>query len=176
MLSTVSEFVSRRLSIRSPSTAFYEAVWHPIVNTDPHTASGSHWLAIHFQSRSHFCYYFDSYGLPPFIPSIQSFIRRNCSVWDYNSVQLQRPASTVCGKYCCLFALYIDRGYTPKQFVGLLATATADKLVSEMFESEFGSIRNMSRGRQYKQKVSRYDKFPALLGTRIPLTIGCYII
>ena len=82
-----------------------------IVNTDPHTESGSHWLAIHFQSKSHSSYYFDSYGLPPYIPSIQSFIRRNCSVWDYNTVQLQGLTSTICGKYCCLFALYMDRLY-----------------------------------------------------------------
>ena len=119
-----------------------------IVNTDPHTESGSHWLAIHFQSKSHSSYYFDSYGLPPYIPSIQSFIRRNCSVWDYNTVQLQGLTSTICGKYCCLFALYMDRGYTPKQFVGLLATATADRLLSDMFKLEFGPIRNMSRGGQ----------------------------
>ena len=65
-----------------------------IVNTDPHTESGSHWLAIHFQSKSHTSYYFDSYGLLPYIPSIQS-IRHNCSVWDYNTVQLQGPTSTV---------------------------------------------------------------------------------
>ena len=83
-----------------------------IVNTDPLTESDSHWLAIHFQSRSLCSYYFDSYGLRPFIPSIDSFIRRNSIVWDYNSVQLQGHTSTVCGKYCCLFALYMDRGYT----------------------------------------------------------------
>ena len=118
-----------------------------IVNTDSHTESGSHWLAVHFQPRSHSSYYFDSYALPPYIPSIQSFLRRNSSVWDYNTVQLQGPTSTVCGKYCCLFALYMDRGYTPKQSV-ILATATADKLVSDMFESEFGPLRGMSRGGQ----------------------------
>ena len=116
-----------------------------IVNTDPHTENGSHWLAIHFQSRSHSSYYFDSYELPPFIPSIQSFIRSNCSVWDYNSIQLQGPTRTVCGKYCCLFPLYMNRGYTPKQFVGLLATATADKEVSEMFEPEIGPLCKMTR-------------------------------
>ena len=117
-----------------------------IVNRDRHTEIGSHSLTVHFQSRSHSPYYFYSYGVPPFIPSIQSFIRRDCSVWNYKSVKLQGPTTTVCGKYCCLFALYMDRGYTPKQFVGLLATATADKLVSEMFESEFVSVRNTSRG------------------------------
>ena len=128
-----------------------------IVNTDPHTETGSHWLAIHFQSRSHSSYYFDSYERSPFIPFIQSFIRRNCSVWDYNSVQLWGPTSAVCGKYCCLFALYMDRGYTPKQFAGLIATATADKQVSEMFESEFGPLCRMSRvGQCSKSRQNRY--------------------
>ena len=119
-----------------------------IMNTDPHTESGSHWLAINFQPRSHSSYYFYSYSLPPYIPSIQSFLRRYSSVWDYNTVQLQGPTSTMCGKYCCLFALHMDWGYRPKQFVGLLATATADKLVSDMFESEFVPLRDMSRGVQ----------------------------
>ena len=119
-----------------------------VVNTDPHTESGSHWIAIHFQPRSHSSYYFDRYGLPPYIISIQSFLRRNSSVWDYNAVQLQGPTSTVCAKYCCLFALDMDRGYTPKQFVGLLATASADKLVADMFESEFGPLPDISRGGQ----------------------------
>ena len=122
-----------------------------IVNTDPHTQTGSHLLALHFQSRSYTSYYFYSYGLLPFIPSIQSFIRRNCTVCEYNSVQLQGPTSTVCGKYCCLFALYMDTGYTPKQFVGLLATATADKQVSKMFESKFGPLRRVPRGQCYSR-------------------------
>jgi Adenovirus endoprotease. len=68
-----------------------------IINGDPHTEKCLHWLAVHFRPRS-YTSYFDSYGLPPFIPAIQ-FIRRNFSAWNYNSVQLQRPTSTVCGKY-----------------------------------------------------------------------------
>ena len=59
-----------------------------IVNTDCHTESGSHWLAIHLQSRSHSSFYFDSYGLPPFIPSIESFLHRNSIVQNYNAVHL----------------------------------------------------------------------------------------
>ena len=118
------------------------------VNTDPHTKSGSHWLAIHLQSRSHSSFYFDSYGLPPFIPSIQSFLHRNSIVRNYNTVQLQGPTCTVCGMYCCLIALYINRGYTPIQFVRLLTTASADRVVSDMFASEFGPLRGLSRGGQ----------------------------
>lgn len=94
----------------------------PIVNTDPHTESSSHCLAIHFQSQSHSSYYFDSYGLPQYIPSIHSFIRRNCFVFDYKLLQLQGPTLTVSDEYCSLLSLYMDRGYTPEQFFGLSGT------------------------------------------------------
>ena len=127
------------------------------VNTDPHTEGGSHWLAIHLLSRSHSSFYFDTYGLPPFIPSIESFINRNIIVRNYNTIQLQGLTSTVCGKYCCLFALYMDRGYTPRRFVGLLTTASADRAVSDMFASEFGPLRSLSRrGQCCGSRSTRY--------------------
>ena len=114
-----------------------------ILNTDPHNLEGSHWLAIHLTPRAYSAYYFDSYGLPPDIPQILSFLRRNCTVWEYNKLQLQGLTSTVCGKYCCLFALYVDRGFTPKQFVALfdVCGGKADSQVTAMFAAEFGSLR-----------------------------------
>jgi hypothetical protein len=54
-------------------------------------------------------YYFDSFGTPAYISTIQDFIRRNCNLCHYNTVRLQGLASPVCGHYCCLFALYQDR-------------------------------------------------------------------
>ena len=91
-----------------------------IINADPHAGKGSQWLAVLFLPKSSSAY-FDSYGMPPtLVPAIQEFIRRNCAVWDYNRRQLQGLTSNVCGKYCCLFALYADRGYGPRQIVGLL--------------------------------------------------------
>ena len=118
-----------------------------IVNTAPHTESGSHWLAIHLQPKSHSSFYFDSYALP-FIPCTESFLHRNSIVQNYNTVEQQGPTSTVCGKYCCLFALHMDRGYTPRQYVGLLPTAAADRVVADMFASDFGTLRGLSRGGQ----------------------------
>jgi len=53
--------------------------------------------------------------------------------------------STVCGKYCCLFAMYMDRGYTGKQFVGF-TPGLADQQVEQLFASEFGSLRGVPRG------------------------------
>ena len=90
-----------------------------IINADPHTEKVSHWLAVHFRPTSFSAYYFDSYGFLPLVPDIQAFIRRNYTVSNYNKRQLQGLTSNVCAKYCCLFALYTDLGYTPQQFVGL---------------------------------------------------------
>lgn len=119
-----------------------------IINTDPHTERGSHWLAILIKPKSSSAYFFDSYGLPPIISDIHAFLKRNCTVWEYNKVHLQGLTSTVCGQYCCLFALYMDRGYTPQEFVGLFKADMADQQIAEMFHLEFGSLRTKPRGGQ----------------------------
>ena len=73
-----------------------------IVSTDPQPEKGSRWLAIHFEYNSSIAFYFDYYGISPIIPAIKNFLRRNCTVWIYNTVQLQGLTSTVYGLYCCL--------------------------------------------------------------------------
>jgi hypothetical protein len=112
-----------------------------IINADPHTEQGSHWLAILLRPKDYSCYYFDTYGLPPFIPNIHMFLRRTCVIWDHNKVQLQGLSSDVCDHYCCVFALYMDRGFTPQQFVGLFNAAKADRQIRHLFASEFGQPR-----------------------------------
>jgi hypothetical protein len=62
-----------------------------IVNTDAYTQTGSHWLAIRLEPRSSTAFYVDSYGLSPYIPDIQTFLRRSCAVLNYNNTQLQGP-------------------------------------------------------------------------------------
>ena len=66
-----------------------------IINADPHTEKGSHWLAIHFEPKASSAYYFDYYGISPLVPTLHAFLRRNCTVWVYNTVQLQGMTSTV---------------------------------------------------------------------------------
>jgi len=119
-----------------------------IINSDPHTKDGSHWLAIHFEPKSSEAFYFDSYGHPPYKSHIQAFIRRNCTVWDYNTIQLQGPTSLVCGKYCCLFALFMDRRFAPKQYVNLFTADIADRQITELFTREFGTLCGTPRGGQ----------------------------
>ena len=107
-----------------------------------------HWLAIHLQLRSYSGYFFDFYGLLPLNPSILNFLRRACSVWEYNLTQLQGWTSTVCGEYCCLFALYMDRGYTPRQFVSPFDAATFDRQISRLCASDFGPLHTKRCGGQ----------------------------
>jgi hypothetical protein len=73
-------------------------------------------------------------------------MRRNCTVWQYNTVRLQGPTSTVCCKYCCLFALLVDKGYTPKQFIELFNVDIADRQINQLFTSEFGPLHDVPRG------------------------------
>ena len=108
-----------------------------IINADPHTEKGSHWLAVQLLPKSSNAYYFDSNGMPPtLVPAIHTFIRRNYTVWNYNRKQLQGLTSNVCGKYCCLFALYASRGYGSRQIVDLLDGA--DRQIGRAFLAEFG--------------------------------------
>jgi hypothetical protein len=127
-------------SITMPSTI--------IVNTGNHTQPGTHWLAILLKPRSSTPFYFDSYGIAPDTPDIQSFLSRSCTVLNYNNAQIQAPLSTVCGKYCSLFALYMDRGITTRQFDGLFTPGLADRQVEDLFAHEFGSVRRLARGGQ----------------------------
>jgi hypothetical protein len=124
-----------------PSDLLPHSITQPgntVVQTDPHTDRVSHWLAINFNPKSYSCYYYDSYWLPPYIPAIQTFLKRTCIVSEYNATQLQGLTSTVSGKYRCLFALYVDRGYTPKHFINILNPAIADSQINQLFASEFG--------------------------------------
>jgi len=120
-----------------------------IINADPHTEKGSHWLAVHVLPKSSSPYFFDSYGIVPLVPGIAAFIRRNCTVWDYNRRHLQGLTCNICGKYCSLFALYMDRGFIAKQSVGQFdgaSSAAADQHFVRAFTSEIASPRRGNGG------------------------------
>ena len=127
-------------SIRSPTT-YHNTTCYNKCYLRPHTEDSSHWLAINFHPISCSGFYFDSHGLRPYIPSIRSLLKRTFPVWNFNAVQLQGLTSNVCGHYYCLFALYLDRGYSPKHLISLFNPRTADIQVPQMFASEFGSVR-----------------------------------
>ena len=74
-----------------------------VVNTDPSTKPGSHWIAI-FIAADGTAEYFDSYGLEPNVKSILSFLARYSRL-GWNTVPVQGPFSSVCGHYCIYFVI-----------------------------------------------------------------------
>src|ERR1700678_1580866 len=73
-----------------------------IINLDPSTSPGSHWVAVYFEKGN--AEYFDSYGLPP--PElILNFIKANSYQFTCNSQQLQHVRTAVCGQYCAYYVL-----------------------------------------------------------------------
>ena len=78
-----------------------------VVNTDPSTLPGEHWVAIYLPLHGP-GEYFDSFGQPPINREIVNFLDKNSpSGWIYNTVQIQEAVSTstVCGNYTILFLL-----------------------------------------------------------------------
>ena len=78
--------------------------------------------------------------------------------------QLQGLTSTICGKYC-LFAFYMDRGYTPNQFVGLYNVTIAEKQVNRFFASEFGTLSKHHRGGQCTLASIKATILPLILNS-----------
>jgi hypothetical protein len=81
-----------------------------IANTDDHTKSGTHWVAM-YVGRDGIGHYFDSYGLPPINPHHLKRLRRNCKIILYNPQQFQSNTSDVCGQFCVMFTHLMCTGF-----------------------------------------------------------------
>ena len=74
-----------------------------IVNTDPSTEEGEHWVAVIFNANNDI-FYFDSYGFPPMEKEVLNFIQDHTTRWTFNKQTLQSLLGQTCGAYC-IFAL-----------------------------------------------------------------------
>ena len=87
-----------------------------VVNTDNHTKSGMHWIAIYADTADNILY-FDSFGLPPLIPDHINRIRKNCKQFRWNVTRIQGDSSDVCGQYCIMFLTYMYNGLGFNKFI-----------------------------------------------------------
>ena len=72
-----------------------------VINLDPATKPGSHWVAI--WRRGNIAYYYDGFGRSP-PPAIQSWLTRNSDFWIFNDKCMQAPKDkTACGYLCISF-------------------------------------------------------------------------
>lgn len=89
-----------------------------IVNNDPHTKRGTHWVAF-FLDWDGKLEYFDSYGQPPTVADHIKFIRRNSCCYRYNTTPLQSDYSSVCGHYCLTYLYFRSLGFHLTYFTAL---------------------------------------------------------
>ncbi|GFQ74075.1 uncharacterized protein TNCT_556511 [Trichonephila clavata] len=72
-----------------------------IVNLDPKTKPGSHWIAIAFRNNK--CFYFCSYASVPNNKNILKFITDNAENLVWNKCRYQSLVSYTCGHFCLHF-------------------------------------------------------------------------
>ena len=109
-----------------------------VVNTDPSTKPGQHWIAI-YVTRNGVGEYFDSYGLPPVLPALSGFLTRNASAVHYNPYRLQGPLTAVCGQYCLFFLLHRCRDISMNKILHFFTEDTSDNdfLVNDFVSGHF---------------------------------------
>jgi len=89
-----------------------------VVNTDPSSKPGTHWVAI-FLNDDGTGEYFDPFGFPPLTERVINFINTNSpNGWDFNKITFQTPVlSKTCGIYCILFIKDRCRNISFRKFV-----------------------------------------------------------
>ena len=113
-----------------------------IINLDTHDQPGTHWVALYITSYGH-AVYFDSFGVPPFIYSIQAFISRNSRTMVSNAVVIQSLTTQTCGFYCIFFITQMCRGanlYEIQQHFDSRFPQRNDKIILHLVGSPRGVI------------------------------------
>lgn len=74
-----------------------------IINEDPSTGKGTHWVAMYIKNKDTICY-FDSYGKKP-ITLINNYLKNFKNI-ENNKVRFQSLLSQNCGYYCIYFVIF----------------------------------------------------------------------
>lgn len=116
-----------------------------ICNIQDSKKSGLHWIAIFVNNKSE-GFYFDSYGLAPFVANISNVLRKNCKTIKFNDRQVQSDSSAVCGHFCVMFLYYMAHGIDMQAFLNLFSEKNllANDEIAEKFVKNLRQ-RNMSK-------------------------------
>jgi len=110
-----------------------------VVNIDPCSAAGSHWVAIFCEYPSTIDYY-DSLGIwPPISPYIRNYLSKFQHV-RFNPVQLQNSLKPTCGKHAIFFLFQRCIGFSMNKIIQFLNRVKADNFVSEFIKNKIFSI------------------------------------
>ena len=115
-----------------------------VVNLDTHDKPGTHWCSIFISAHGDLMY-FDSFGLPPLIPDIIQFIKRQSRIFRYNTMILQNVLSSTCGLYAIYCIERMCRGDSLKCLLSkfnVYSTLYNDKLIISLYSQR---LRTLSR-------------------------------
>ena len=109
-----------------------------IVNMDPSTEAGSHWVAMMVNPgrRSE---YFDSFGLPVPYPRFERILGGR---YIMSKEQLQASYTTTCGQWCMFYVWCRCAKYTFKQIISMFKKKDRiqnDANVNDFIEKEFNT-------------------------------------
>lgn len=93
-----------------------------IANTDDSTGPGVHWVAFYIPKNINSTpEYFDSFGqsLNAYNNLFKKFLSTYYRKYRCNLTQIQGNLSTVCGHYCCIYALYKCGKFSLNKFMKL---------------------------------------------------------
>lgn len=91
-----------------------------VVNLSQHYESGSHWVAIYINEYGQ-AYYFDSFGFDIRNQYINRFLRLHSKNVIFNKRQLQHITSNKCGKFCCVFIVYVLKCAPINRFINMFS-------------------------------------------------------
>ena len=91
-----------------------------IINTDPVSEPGEHWVAV-FIDHNGVGEYFDSFGLPPLHDALTLFLNKHCVSWTFNSRHLQDVMSMACGLYCVYYLRMRCRGVARERLLRIFS-------------------------------------------------------
>lgn len=89
-----------------------------IVNTDPSTKPGTHWLTLFFNFNC--AEQFDSSGQKPIL-NIQHELVTHSQCYMYNNVRVQSYFSDTCGQFSLFFAYFRCRGYSFREIMNMFS-------------------------------------------------------
>ena len=83
-----------------------------ILNTDPSTKPGHHWVAVYLKPG--LCEFFDSLGEAPskYNQDFDKLMLLNGPKYMYNTHRIQNYSSQVCGHYCIFYIIMRCKGYS----------------------------------------------------------------
>ena len=116
-----------------PSDKIPKALRYPmalIINEDPSTGNGTHWVACYIENQNSICY-FDSYGKDP-ISVIKNYLDNFVNI-KKNNTRFQSFLSQNCGYYCIYFVFFICLNVPFKTIMKTLSNVSNPDLFVQLF-------------------------------------------